>query len=101
MSLTEGLRLAEEAGASGTGDACTLHKLDPPPCIGNILWQSPTRTNRSIALLTLCCCAGCAHVSQMRRFCLKCRVPSSSHRGISLVTKAILNVARRPRTQHT
>jgi peroxin-5 len=89
-ALTEGVRLAEEAGGAGAGMlVCHLH--NPPTCVlltvfGISLWQSPTRTNRSIALLIRCCCAGCAHVSQTRRFLLKCKSPLPSHRGIHMTS---------------
>ena len=87
-ALTEGVRLAEEAGAAGAGMlVCYLH--NSPTCglltdPGNSLWQSPTRTNRSIALLIQCCCAGCAHVSLTRPFLLTRKRPLLSHRGIRM-----------------
>ena len=87
-ALTEGVRLAEEAGAAGAGMLVRcLHKSTT--CVlltelGDSLWQSPTRTSLSIALLIRCCCAGYAHVSLTRRFRLKLRRPSPSHRGIRM-----------------
>lgn len=71
-ALTEGVRLAEAAGADGAGMVvCRDHLPTCPLLTGlydNSLWRSPTRTNRSIALPTQCCCAGCAHVSPTHRF---------------------------------
>ena len=87
-ALTEGVRLAEEAGAAGAGMLVRyLHKS--PTCVlltelGDSLWQSPTRTSLSIALLIRCCCAGYAHVSLTRRFHPKLRRPSPSRRGIRM-----------------
>ena len=87
-ALTQGVRLAEEAGAAGAGMlVCYLHHS--PTCVlltnpGNSLWQSPTRTNLSIALLIRCCCAGYAHVSLTRLFRLMYKRLSPSHRGIRM-----------------
>jgi hypothetical protein len=87
-ALTEGVRLAEAAGAAGAGMlVCYLH--NPPTYLpltepGNSLWQSLTRTNRSIALPIRYCYVGCAHVSLTRRFRPKRKRPSPSHRGIRM-----------------
>ncbi len=69
-ALTEGVRLAEEAGAAGAG-MLVRYLHGSPTCVlltelGNSLWRSPTRTNLSIVHLIRCCCAGCVHVSQTR-----------------------------------
>jgi len=88
-ALTEGVRLAEEAGAAGAGMlVCYPHKFSTGVLLtelGNSPWRSPTRTNRSIALLIRCCCAGCAHVFQTRQFRQMRKRPSPSHRGIRMI----------------
>jgi hypothetical protein len=87
-ALTEGVRLAEEAGAAGAGMlVCYSHNSSTGLLLtelGNSPWRSPTRTNHSIALLIRCCCTGCAHVSQTRRFRPRRKRPSPSHRGIRM-----------------
>jgi peroxin-5 len=87
-ALTEGVRLAEEAGAAGAGMlVCYSHNSSTGVLLtdlGNSPWQFPTRTNRSIALLIRCCCVGCAHVSQTRRFGPMRKRPSPSHCGIRM-----------------
>jgi peroxin-5 len=87
-ALTEGVRLAEEAGAAGAGMlVCYSHNSSTGVLLtglGNSPWRSLTRTNRSIALLIRCCCTGCAHVSQTRRFRPMRKRPSPSHRGIRM-----------------
>jgi len=86
-ALTEGVRLAEKAGAAGAGMLvrylchaaifASLTELgDHSP------WQSRIQTNRSIALPIRCCCAGCAHASPTRRFRLRRKRPSPCRRGI-------------------
>ena len=87
-ALTEGVRLAEEAGATGAG-MLVCYSLNSSTGVlltelGNSPWRSPTRTNRSIALLIRCFCAGCVHVSQMRRFLPMHKRPLPSHRGIRM-----------------
>ena len=71
-ALTEGVRLAEAAGADGAGMLVCETSFQPCPLLtglyDNSLWRSPTRTNRSIALPTPYCCAGYAHASPMHRF---------------------------------
>ena len=72
-ALTEGVRLAEEAGVAEAGKL--VRCLSTPPSEshfahggrGNSRYQFHTRTSRWIALLTPCCCAGCAHASQTHR----------------------------------
>jgi hypothetical protein len=85
-ALTEGVRLAEEAGAAGAGMlVCYSHNSSTGILLtefGNSPWRSPTRTNRLIELLIRCSCAGCAHISQTRRFRPMRERPSPSHRGI-------------------
>jgi hypothetical protein len=87
-ALTEGVRLAEEAGAAGAGMlVCYSHNSSTGLLLtelGNSPWRSLTRTNHSIALLIQCCCTGCAHVSQTRRFRPMRKRPSPSHRGIRM-----------------
>jgi peroxin-5 len=87
-ALSEGVRLAEEAGAAGAG-MLVCYLLDSSTRVlltelRNSRWQSPTRTNRSIALPIRYCCAGCAHVSPTRRSRPKRKRPSPSHRGICM-----------------
>lgn len=87
-ALTEGVRLAEGAGAAGTGMlVCHLRNSSTGVSLtefGDSPWRSPTRTNHLIAHLTRCCCAGCAHVFQTRRFRPMRKRPSPSHRGIRM-----------------
>jgi hypothetical protein len=87
-ALTEGVRLAEEAGSTGAG-MLVCYSLNSSTGVlltelGNSPWRSPTRTNRSIALLIRCCCAGCAPVSQTYRFHPMRKRPPPSHRGIRM-----------------
>ena len=85
-ALTEGVRLAEEAGAAGPGMlvcySCNTSTGVLLMELGNSPWRSPTQMNRSIALLIRRCCIGCACVSQRRRFRPMRKRPSASHRGI-------------------
>lgn len=87
-ALTEGVRLAEEAGAAGAGMlVCYSHNPSTGVLLtelGDSHWRSPTRTNHLIALLIRCCCAGCAHVSQTHRSGPMRKRPSPNHRGIRM-----------------